>query len=181
MVSEPEQGKRRRSGLGMGLILVITLSFFGILAYGQVRKGISQPRSGPAPEFTLMLFDGSEVSLADLRGRPVIVNFWASWCDPCKDEAALLESAWRRHKDEGLMILGIDYLDQEPQARAYLEEFHITYPNGPDLGSKIARRYFIRGVPETFFIGPDGQIRYFREGPFTSMEDLEAHIQEIMP
>jgi len=175
------QGTQRRSSLGMGLILVIILAFLALLTYGQIRKGISQPKSGPAPDFTLTLFDGGEITLSDLRGRPVILNFWASWCDPCKDEAPLLEAAWRRYKDQGLMVIGVDYLDQEPQARAYLEEFQITYPNGPDLGSRIARRYFIRGVPETFFIDPNGEIRSFKEGPFVDMAELEARIQEIMP
>jgi cytochrome c biogenesis protein CcmG/thiol:disulfide interchange protein DsbE len=164
----------------MALVLVTVLAFLAVLIYGQVRKGVSQPKSGPAPEFTLTLFDGGQISLAELRGRPVVLNFWASWCDPCKDEAPLLEAAWRKYKDQGLMVIGVDYLDQEPAARAYLQEFQITYPNGPDLGSKIARRYFIRGVPETFFIGPDGQIKSFKEGPFTTMEELEASIREIM-
>jgi len=165
----------------MGLFLVVVLAFLGLLTYGVIRKGISQPKSGPAPDFTLTLFDGGQLSLAELRGHPVVLNFWASWCDPCKDEAPLLETAWRRYREQGLMMVGVDYLDQEPAARAYLQEFQITYPNGPDLGSRIARRYFIRGVPETFFIAPDGEIKSFKEGPFTTMEELEARIREIMP
>jgi cytochrome c biogenesis protein CcmG/thiol:disulfide interchange protein DsbE len=164
----------------MGLLWVVVLIFLGVLTYGVIRKGVSQPKSGPAPDFMLTLFDGGQLSLAELRGRPVVLNFWASWCDPCKDEAPLLEAAWRRYKEQGLMMVGVDYLDQEPAARAYLQEFQITYPNGPDLGSRIARRYFIRGVPETFFIDPDGQIKSFKEGPFTTMEELEARIREIM-
>ena len=179
-VSESKRSVSRGFTPGMALVLVTVLAFLAVLIYGQVRKGVSQPKSGPAPEFTLTLFDGGQISLAELRGRPVVLNFWASWCDPCKDEAPLLEAAWRKYKDQGLMVIGVDYLDQEPAARAYLQEFQITYPNGPDLGSKIARRYFIRGVPETFFIGPDGQIKSFKEGPFTTMEELEASIREIM-
>ena len=179
-VSESKRSASRGFTPGMALVLVTVLAFLAVLIYGQVRKGVSQPKSGPAPEFTLTLFDGGQISLAELRGRPVVLNFWASWCDPCKDEAPLLEAAWRKYKDQGLMVIGVDYLDQEPAARAYLQEFQITYPNGPDLGSKIARRYFIRGVPETFFIGPDGQIKSFKEGPFTTMEELEASIREIM-
>lgn len=178
--SPSERSASRGFTPGMALILVTILAFLAVLFYGQARKGVSQPKSGPAPDFTLTLFDGGQISLTELRGRPVVLNFWASWCDPCKDEAPLLEAAWRKYKDQGLMMIGVDYLDQEPAARAYLQEFQITYPNGPDLGSKIARRYFIRGVPETFFIGPDGQIKSFKEGPFTTMEELEARIREIM-
>ncbi len=179
-MSESGRSASRGFSPGMALILVIVLAFLAVLTYGQIRKGVSQPKSGPAPDFTLTLFDGGQISLAELRGRPVVINFWASWCDPCKEEAPLLEAAWRKYKDQGLMMIGVDYLDQEPAARAYLQEFQITYPNGPDLGSKIARRYFIRGVPETFFIGPDGQIKSFKEGPFTTMEELEAHLRGIM-
>ncbi len=176
-----DTGVQRWLTPGMGLFLVVMLAFLGLLTYGVIRKGISQPKSGPAPDFTLTLFDGGQLSLAELRGHPVVLNFWASWCDPCKDEAPLLETAWRRYREQGLMMVGVDYLDQEPAARAYLQEFQITYPNGPDLGSRIARRYFIRGVPETFFIDPNGEIKSFKEGPFTTMEELEARIREIMP
>ncbi len=176
----PAAAAGRRSP-GLLVLLVVAVALLALLAYGLARQGVSQPKSGPAPDFTLQLFDGGQISLAELRGRPVVINFWASWCDPCKDEAPLLEAAWRQYKDRGLMMIGIDYLDQEPQARAYLAQFQVTYPNGPDLQSRIARRYFIRGVPETFFISPDGQIRSFKEGPFTSAQELDARIQEIMP
>ncbi|MEZ4640203.1 MAG: TlpA disulfide reductase family protein [Caldilineaceae bacterium] len=93
-------------------------------------------------------------------GQGVVINFWASWCDPCRDEADLLEQTWLREKDNGIVFLGLDYLDQEPAAKAYLAEFNVTYPNGPDLRSEIARRYGIKGVPETFFINPQGNCRY---------------------
>ena len=183
VVSTQTSGERTgsRLTLGMGLILVVTLSLLGILTYGVIRKGVTQPKSGPAPDFTLTLFGGGQITLSELRGKGVVLNFWASWCPPCREEAPYLERAWRKYKDRGIVFIGVDYLDQEPQALAYIEEFQITYPNGPDLGSRIARRYFIRGVPETFLIDPQGQIKGFKEGPFTSLEELEARIQEILP
>jgi cytochrome c biogenesis protein CcmG/thiol:disulfide interchange protein DsbE len=103
-------------------------------------------------------FDGQQVSLSGLRGRVVVVNFWASWCNPCREEAALLERTWRAYKDHGVMFIGVDYVDTEPKALAYLKEFDVTYPNGPDMGGKISQSYRIQGVPETFFIGKDGKI-----------------------
>jgi len=118
-----------------------------------------------APPFTLQLFDGGTLSLTGLRGRVVVVNFWASWCVPCRQEAPLLEQTWRAYRDKGVVLIGVDYIDTEPAARAFLKEFEITYPNGPDLGTKIAQAYRIRGVPETFFVGKDGRIAYVHIGP----------------
>jgi len=141
-----------------------------------------------APDLALTLFpeytggmQGSEISLADLRGRGVVLNFWASWCKPCEEEAAALEAAWRKYKDQGIVFVGVDYLDQDPAAKRYLEKFDITYPNGPDLASKISKRYTIRGVPETFFIDSQGSIVGCRKvGPLGEGE-LDKRIAEIMP
>ena len=123
------------------------------------RTNVSEQRaSGAAPAFEFTTFDGETISLDDLAGQGVVLNFWASWCDPCRDEADLLEQTWRREQDNGIVFLGLDYLDQEHAALEYLAEFDITYPNGPDIQSAAARSYGIKGVPETFFIGPDGKI-----------------------
>ncbi len=122
------------------------------------------------------------VNLADLSGKGVVLNFWASWCGPCEEEAAALEAAWQKYKDKGIVFVGVDYLDQDPAAKRYLEKFNITYPNGPDLASKVSKRYTIRGVPETFFIDPQGKIVGCRKiGPFTGADELDQRIAEIMP
>ena len=146
-------------------------------------------RRAPRPTGTLTLFaeyhgglQSDTVNLADLRGKGVVLNFWASWCKPCEEEAAALEAAWRKYKDKGIVFVGVDYLDQDPAAKRYLEKFDITYPNGPDLASKISKRYTIRGVPETFFIDPQGKIVGCRKiGPFVSADELDQRIAEIMP
>ncbi len=142
----------------------------------------------PAPDLALTLFDeytggwsGETLNLSDLRGKGVVLNFWASWCKPCEEEAAALEAAWREYRDQGIVFVGVDYLDQDPAAKRYLEKFDITYPNGPDLASKISKRYTIRGVPETFFINPQGEIVGCRKiGPLGEAE-LAQRIAEIMP
>ncbi len=141
-----------------------------------------------APAWTLTLFEdyrggveGATLALDELRGKGVVLNFWASWCKPCEEEAAALEAAWRKYGERGVMFVGVDYLDQEPAAKRYLEKFNITYPNGPDLASKISKRYTIRGVPETFFISPDGVIVGCRKiGPLGAAE-LEERIEAIVP
>jgi cytochrome c biogenesis protein CcmG/thiol:disulfide interchange protein DsbE len=142
-----------------------------------------------APVWTLDLFPeyraglpGDQVTLTDLAGKGVVLNFWASWCKPCEEEAALLEAKWREYRDRGVVFIGVDYLDQDPAAKRYLEKFDITYPNGPDLASRIAKRYTISGVPETFFIDAQGKIVGCRKvGPFTSPAELDQRIAEILP
>jgi cytochrome c biogenesis protein CcmG/thiol:disulfide interchange protein DsbE len=165
------------------IIFVAILVFFvGILAFRLWDTNVSEQRAdGLAPDFTFTTFEGETISLADLKGKGVVVNFWASWCDPCRDEAELLESAWRREQENGIVFIGLDYLDQEPAALAYLEEFDISYPNGPDLQSQAARRYGIKGVPETYFIAPDGTIVQAVIGPVTNGAQLDSFLDRIRP
>jgi cytochrome c biogenesis protein CcmG/thiol:disulfide interchange protein DsbE len=180
--SEPTVDKRRQTQLWRILIIGALLAFVWFLAVGLQRQTVSQQRAnGPAPAFSFTTFDGQAISLADLEGKGVVLNFWASWCDPCRAEAALLESAWRREQNNGIVFIGLDYLDQEHSALAYLEEFGISYPNGVDLQSEAARRYGIQGVPETFFIGPDGEIKSLVIGPVTTEADLGQRLDAIRP
>jgi cytochrome c biogenesis protein CcmG/thiol:disulfide interchange protein DsbE len=164
------------------LIIGILVLFVGLLAMRLVQTKSSEQRAaGGAPPFTFTTFDGQTISLDELKGSGVILNFWASWCDPCRDEAALLERAWQQEKDNGIVFLGLDYLDQEPAAKAYLAEFGVTYPSGPDLKSEAARRYGIKGVPETFFIDAEGNIRETVIGPITDSSRLQTFLDEIRP
>lgn len=147
------------------LLVSLVVALLALLAWG-LRSQASEPvEAGLAPDFSLTTFAGETITLSDLRGQVVIVNFWASWCAPCREEAAYLEATWRKYKDRGVVFIGVDYLDARPNALAYLEEFDITYPNGPDLGQKIADAYQIQGVPETFYIDKQGQLRGVKIGP----------------
>jgi len=152
------------------LILALLAGFLVLLAVGMRRSAQGPISQGQAPPFTLQLYDGGQFSLADHRGHVVVVNFWASWCPPCREEAPVLERVWRRYKDKGVMFVGVGYLDTEPEALAYIEEFDLTYPNGPDIGTKISRAYRIRGVPETFFVDQEGEIAQIKIGPLTEPE-----------
>ena len=142
----------------------------------------------PAPDLAVKLFDQyrggwaqETLSLSDLRGQGVVLNFWASWCQPCEQEAATLEALSKGVPPEGVAFVGIDYLDQEPAAKRYLDKYQVTYPNGPDLAGQISKRYTIRGVPETFFIDPQGKLVGCRKvGPLDQAE-LRQRLAEIMP
>ncbi len=154
----------QRTAVQMAIIggLLVFLALFAIAMRYRAAGPVSE---GEAPTFTLQTFDGGQVSLAEHRGHVVVVNFWASWCPPCRDEAPYLEKVWRRYKDRGVVFIGVDYMDTEREARAYIREFDITYPNGPDLGSKISQAYRIRGVPETFFVDKQGKVAEMFIGP----------------
>lgn len=169
--------------LGIGVVFISAL--LALLLAKPPQKSLCDEA---APDLSLALFpeyrggwNNETISLAELKGKGVVLNFWASWCKPCEEEAAALEAAWRQYKDQGIVFVGVDYLDQDPAAKRYLEKFDVTYPNGADLASKISKRYAIRGVPETFFIDPEGKIIGCRKiGPLAPGE-LQQRIAEIMP
>lgn len=169
----------RRLAIAAALILPL-LALLALLGYGFTvePRYIPSPLLGhPAPAFTLPLFDGTTLRLADLRGRVVLVNFWASWCLPCRDEAPALEAAWQRHKERGAVFVGINIQDEESRARDFIREFGVTYPNGIDAGGRIAVDYGLWGIPETFFIDPQGRISYKQVGALEA-DTITAKLEE---
>lgn len=160
-----EQPGKRRISLMTVVIMAGAVLMLVVIGVSLMRVGQSQPTSGPAPDFMLRTFDGEVFSLAEQRGKIVIINFWASWCVPCRDEAPILQSAWERYRGRGVVLVGVAYLDVERDSLAFMEEFGITYPNGLDIGEKIAKQYKIQGVPETFIVDQNGEIVDLYVGP----------------
>jgi cytochrome c biogenesis protein CcmG/thiol:disulfide interchange protein DsbE len=178
-----------KRGVPLWVQIIIWVVLAGLLVLVGVtlnkrQQGTVQPGE-KIPDFTLPLFSGyeyedrSEVQLSDFQGKVVVLNFWASWCKPCEQEAAELEEAWQYYQPTGqVMFLGADYVDTEPEARAYLRKFGITYPNGPDMGTKISQLFRIRGVPETYFIDQDGVLYYVKVGPFMSINEIKSIVDQ---
>jgi cytochrome c biogenesis protein CcmG/thiol:disulfide interchange protein DsbE len=146
----------------------------GPLAAGPVGQGEA------APDFTLTSFDGETFKLADLRGKVVLINFWASWCIPCEQEAAALENAWRHYQGQDVVFIGVAYVDTETASRAFMERFGVTYPNGPDLGTAISHAYRIKGVPETYIVDKTGTLAVTKVGPFLGQAEIIGAIDPLL-
>lgn len=177
--SNLESPKPTRKNGSVVIVFAAVLALLGLLAWGLIQSQKGPVDSGEAPDFTLTDFDGRTVTLSELRGQVVIINFWASWCPPCREEAAYLEQTWRKYKDQGVVFIGVDYVDTEKAALAYIDEFDITYLNGPDIGTRIAQAYNIKGVPETFYVDKRGILRGVHIGPLKSPE-LDEKIDELL-
>ncbi len=177
--------KKKNHKFGVVIALVVSAAFLGFLAWGVLKKKPITGLSGatmvnrPAPDFTLKTFDGPMISMRALRGKPVVLNFWASWCPPCRIEASLLERTWRVYKRRGVAFIGIDLQDREEDALRFIREFNITYPNAPDLTGEVSISYGVSGLPVTFFVSREGQILRRWVGAIEK-EVLVRSIKEIM-
>jgi cytochrome c biogenesis protein CcmG/thiol:disulfide interchange protein DsbE len=170
------------------LIWVLLVGLLAIVALGlrRAQQGTVQPGQ-KIDNFKLPLYSGyqidgkSEINLEDLHGKVVVINFWASWCKPCEQEAAELQQAWEAYEPSGnVVFLGVDYVDTEPEARVYMKKFGITFANGPDLATHISQYFRIKGVPETYFVDKNGVLQYVQVGPFTSVEQIHAQIDPLL-
>ncbi len=185
---EPAAAESKRLNIRSGPILVWggILLFLAIMGWGLLNASATRPEAGAAaPDFQMQFFDDYRwkdlpaSNLEDMRGNVVVLNFWASWCVECRLEAELLENAWREYGDQGVVFLGIAYVDAEPKSLAYMQEYGITYPNAPDLGSEISESYEITGVPETFFVDREGNISRVVIGP-VSDDVLHSELAQLL-
>jgi len=195
--NQTEQNKPLETGIEkkgvspfvQGIVWIVLLGFLGFIGYRLLKTQKPIIAEGdPVANFTLTTFSddehpqGQDIRLSDLKGKVVLVNFWASWCKPCESEAAELEAAWRYYEPRGdVVFLGVDYVDTETKARSYLAKFDITYINGPDLGTRISQAFNRQlGVPETYIIDQNGILNSIMIGPFSSLSEIQSKIDPLL-
>jgi cytochrome c biogenesis protein CcmG/thiol:disulfide interchange protein DsbE len=177
-------GPSRSRGVLRGLAIGAAIALLALLTYGVLTQpadttiddAIARGEPVGAPAFELEVLTAPQdaggaavqafaqaaadgrVGLEELRGTPVVLNFWASWCEPCRDEAPLLQSAWERSGGDDVLVLGLDTQDARPDARGFIEEFGLAYPNIREPGGDVSRSYGMTGLPETYFISAQGDV-----------------------
>jgi cytochrome c biogenesis protein CcmG/thiol:disulfide interchange protein DsbE len=174
--------------LKYGLQALTVLAVVGLLAL-LIWKVVHQDkgpklgggRTPPAPQFALSKLDGSgKLHLESLRGKVVVLNFWASWCAPCKSEAPRLEAAWRRYRDRGVVVVGVDGQDFSGDAKRFIRKYKLTYPNVHDGPGNTGSRYGVTGYPETYFVDRRGRLVGDRVVGEVSAEKLTAGIRRAL-
>ena len=181
--------KRKLIFLGAGLPLVALLAILGWASAqtgGQaVSLGVNNEfgeiivPADLAPDIEMDLINGGHLSLQALKGKVVLIDFWASWCPPCREEAPGLAQVYLEYQDKPVEFVGVDIWDDPRGAQEYLEQFQVPYPNGVDANGSIAIAYGVRGIPEKFFIRPDGAIARKFVGPINP-DDLRAVLDGLL-
>src|SRR5580765_8591623 len=168
------------------LSVALVAGLFALLVWKVAHQGggvASKLRKGhpvQAPDFSLSrLGRDGKVSLAAYEGRPVVVNFFASWCVPCAKEARTLQAAFRRWKPQGVVVVGVDWQDFSGDAKRFVRKHGITYPVGRTSSGSVVNSYGVTGVPETFFVDRRGRVVAHVPGPVTE-DDLAAGIREAL-
>ena len=162
-----------------GLLIILVLIGIRLL-----QNDASPVRIGEKPkDFSLATYVGDVIETSDLRGKVVLVNFWASWCATCDEEATLLAEAWQhyqREKSDQVIFLGVAYMDTESASRAFLEQYGVRYPNGPDLRGEVSKIYQVNSVPETFVLDAEGTLRHVKIGAFNSLGEVLSLIDATL-
>ncbi|MDA1188499.1 MAG: TlpA disulfide reductase family protein [Chloroflexi bacterium] len=171
------------------VVIIILAALFSVLGFGLTNNDPVTGNSGatrvekPASDFSFETFDGGTFRLSDHLGKPVVVNFWASWCPPCRDEAQVLEQAWRTYGSQDVVFVGVDIQEDattgESDARAFLAQYGVTYPNGMDDNGSITIDYGVIGLPVTFFIDKNGVVARRWVGAITAAQ-LDLSVQALL-
>jgi cytochrome c biogenesis protein CcmG, thiol:disulfide interchange protein DsbE len=163
------------------LAFLLLAAFMALIGWGLSRSMQGAILNGDhVPQFSMTSFNGNRFDTQAYAGKVIVVNFWASWCKPCEAEARELEQAYQKYKPDGdVVFIGLAYVDTEPNSLAYLQKFGVTYPNGPDLATKVSQMFRVTGVPETYIIDRQGRLAYSKKGPFSSTQEIISVVEEI--
>jgi cytochrome c biogenesis protein CcmG/thiol:disulfide interchange protein DsbE len=161
----------------LAVAALLALLFYG-LTTERIQAGIAPRPNAIAPDFSLQSFDGRMVNLADLRGKTVVLNFWASWCIPCRDEQPVLNAVAKRYSDGNVAFVGINMQDTRPDALSFLQQYHVSYAEVVDPDGKVYINYGVVGVPETYVLDREGRIRQKLVGPVVE-EQLTATLESM--
>ena len=151
---------------GTLFMAVGVFALIAVIGMQMIRRNAGPLTQGPAPDFSIELYSGDTFTLAEQRGKFVVVNFWGSWCMGCREEASELQSAWEKYRGSGVSVIGVSFRDEEASARKFLDEFALTFPTGSDTSLNITAAYGITGAPQTYIVGPDGSVVDFALGQF---------------
>jgi len=182
--SDPPTNQHKRINLWAVAAIAGLLIILALIGIRLLQNDASPVRIGEKPkDFSLAAYAGDVIHTVDLRGKVVLVNFWASWCTTCDEEAALLEAAWQHYqqeKSDRVIFLGVAYMDTEPASKAFLDQYGVSYPNGPDLRGEISKLFQVNSVPETFILDVDGTLRFVKIGAFTSLNEVLSAIDATL-
>lgn len=139
------------------------------------------PKVGnPAPDFTLKDLDGETISLSDYAGRPVLINFWATWCGPCEAEMPEIDAAYQAYRDEGFVVLAVDLQEHPDTVRSFIDYYGFEFPVLLDRNHDVGDRYLVRGLPTTYFVDPSGTVAHIYIGQMDA-QDIEIGLRKILP
>ncbi|WP_328611661.1 TlpA family protein disulfide reductase [Amycolatopsis sp. NBC_00345] len=162
-----------------GILLVVLLAVLGVSALRPAGPGDLAGTGRPAPDFVLPKLDGTgTLRLADLRGRPVVLNFWASWCAECRDEFSLLREAWPRYRQRDFVFVAVAFQDTVASAAEFMRQENPEWPAVLDGNSRAALSFGVRGIPQTYFVDRAGRIDHVQRGTLTR-QSLSAHLNEL--
>ncbi len=163
------------------LATLLVLSLLALFLYGlntdRLPTGVAPRSNTMAPDFQLTTLTGQSVKLSDLRGKVVVLNFWASWCVPCKDEQPALDALAKTYNGRGVAFVGINIQDNQRDANGFVQQFGITYPVASDPSGAVYINYGVVGVPETYVVTRDGRIGRKLVGPVDPI-DLSTTLEE---
>ena len=165
--------------LGLGLISSPTPTPILTAAQAASATAIAQSAYKMAPDFTLPTLDGDEITLSDLRGRPVLINFWATWCPPCRFEMPAMQRVYEQYKDQGFVILAVNYRESADQVKPFVEELGLTFPVLLDETGNVATQYRVIGLPSSYFVDKEGRVQTVQVGAMTEAF-MEEQVQRLL-